>query len=86
MSTTATPDLEQYIQGKITSGEFASREQFALEAIQLYRDIELEYFDALRDEVQRRIAEVRRGDVAPLDVEAIIAKGRELLAKKRQAG
>lgn len=85
MGDTSTSDIEQYVQEKITSGDFDSREQFALEAIRLYREIEREFYAGLRTEVQKREQEMRDGKVAPLDMEAIIAKGKGLLAERRRA-
>lgn len=83
---TAPSDIEQYVQEKIATGEFDSREHFASEAIRLYREIEREFYAGLREEVQERLREVREGKVAPLDMEEIIAKGKRLLAERRRVG
>ena len=69
-------ELEQYIDTKVTRGEFGSRDEFVEAAVTMYRD--LEEFDALRTEVGRRIDQARAGQVAPLDVADLKSR---LLAK-----
>lgn len=69
-------ELEQYIDTKITRGEFRSRDEFVEAAVTMYRD--LEEFEALRTEVGRRIDQARAGQVAPLDVADLKSR---LLAK-----
>ena len=70
-------DLEGYVNQKIASGQFGTAEEFATEAIRVYRKIENEY-DQLRADVQEQIAKADAGDVLPLDVDAI---KRELVEK-----
>ena len=62
-------DLEQYIRQKVESGDFASREEFVVTAVSMYRD--LEEHEALRCEVQRRVENARNGSVSPLDVASL---------------
>ena len=69
-------ELEQYIDTKVTRGEFSSRDEFVEAAVTMYRD--LEEFEALRTEVGRRIDQARAGQVAPLDVADLKSR---LLAK-----
>jgi Arc/MetJ-type ribon-helix-helix transcriptional regulator len=59
-------ELEQYIDTKVTRGEFSSSDEFVEAAITMYRD--LEELDELRNEVGRRIEQARAGRVAPLDI------------------
>ena len=63
-------DLQSYVAGKIASGEFASTEEFVAAAIRVYRQIETDH-EALRRDVQERIAEADSGKLKPLDMEAI---------------
>ena len=77
-------DVEKYVQEKIARGEFSSPEEFAQEAIRVYHELETRHAE-LRDEVQRRIAQVERGETAPLDVEAVKAEGRKRLAEQDRA-
>ena len=80
MSQSALPNIDQYVQQKIVSGQFASREEFVREAIRVYRELETQHAE-LHAEVQRRIAQVERGEVGPLDIEAVKAEGRRRLAE-----
>ncbi|HUT93798.1 MAG TPA: hypothetical protein VMY37_30325 [Thermoguttaceae bacterium] len=65
-----SPDIEQYIQQKVASGQFASSEEFALEAMRLYRDLEVRH-ELLRGDVQAALDEAEKGLSEPLDVDAI---------------
>ena len=69
-------ELQQYIDEKLTSGEFETREEFVEAAVALYRD--LEEIEELRAEVGRRIEQARAGHVAPLDIANVKSR---LLAK-----
>ena len=80
MSQSALPNIDRYVQQKIASGQFASREEFSREAIRVYRELETQHAE-LQAEVQRRIAQVERGEVGPLDIEAVKAEGRRRLAE-----
>ena len=72
MSSTSS-DIQQYIEQKLASGEFQTAEEFAAEAIRVYRELETRHAD-LSAEVQRRVAQADAGDLAPLDIEAIKAE------------
>ncbi len=65
-------DLQAYVQKKNANGEFGSAEEFAAEAIRVYRDLESGH-EALRKEIQRRIAESDAGRSGPLVIEEIKA-------------
>jgi Arc/MetJ-type ribon-helix-helix transcriptional regulator len=66
----STVPLQQYVNDKVASGEFASREDFFLETARIYRDLEQRHA-GLRDLIAERIREAERGDVAPLDIAEI---------------
>ena len=66
-------DLQSYVLEKIASGQFASPEEFATEAIRVYRQIETDH-EALRKDVEKRIAQADAGKLKPLDIDAIKAK------------
>ena len=75
MSQETPCSIDQYIQQKVATGEFPSAEAFAREAIAVYRELESRHAP-LKAEVQQRIAQVERGEVGPIDFEAIKARGR----------
>jgi len=64
------PDLEEYVEQKVQSGEFRSRDEFAAEAARLYRELD-ERHAALKSDVGAALDEARRGESQPLDIEAL---------------
>jgi Arc/MetJ-type ribon-helix-helix transcriptional regulator len=66
-------DIEDYVQLKIASGEFHSRDELAAEAIRVYRQLESQHLQ-LKMDVQAGIDEADRGLCEPLDIEAIKAE------------
>lgn len=77
-------ELQQYIDQKVRSGEFASPDAFAVEAIQLYREMEARH-QQLRADLQRSIDQADRGETEPLDTEATKAEARRRFAQRNQA-
>jgi Arc/MetJ-type ribon-helix-helix transcriptional regulator len=68
------PDLEEYVEQKVQSGEFRSRDDFAAEAARLYRELE-ERHRALKSDISAALGEAKQGESEPLDLEAL---GQEL--------
>jgi Arc/MetJ-type ribon-helix-helix transcriptional regulator len=66
-------DLDRYVDSKIASGEFASREEFFLETARVYRNMEARHAD-LKSLVRARIDEANQGELVPLDIDAIKAE------------
>ena len=62
--------LEQYVDSKVASGEFRSREEFFFETARVFKDLE-ERHASLKALMAERMEEAARGEVAPLDVAAI---------------
>lgn len=75
--TAFPPDIEAYVQEKIAQGQFRSRDELAVEAVRLYREIELKHAH-LKTDIQAALDEADRGLCEPLDIEAIQA---ELIAE-----
>jgi len=65
-----SPDLEQYVQQQVASGRFASPEEFALEAMRLYRELETRH-EALKGDIDAAIEQSEKGQSEPLDVDCI---------------
>ena len=65
-----TDDLQQYVDQKVSSGQFSSKEQFLAETVRVYRKIETEY-DQFRDDIQEQIQKADSGDLAPVDIESL---------------
>ena len=64
------PELEAYIEQKVQSGEFSSRDDFQAEAIRLYRELEQRH-QALKLDVAAALAESEQGESIPLDLDAL---------------
>ncbi len=71
--STLPPDLEAYVEQKIASGQFRSRDELTVEAVRLFRDLEAKR-QQLKSDIQAAIDEADRGLCEPLDVEAIKAE------------
>ena len=65
-----SPDFEQYVQQKVASGRFASREEFALEAMRVYRELEARH-ESLKGDIQAAIEQSVKGKSELLDLDAI---------------
>lgn len=79
----STPsDIERYVEHKVASGQFASREEFTLETIRVYQELESRHAE-LRKEIERRIELADAGQVVPWDVAEVKAEGRRRLSGKR---
>lgn len=71
--TNPTSDLDQYVEAKISSGEFGSREAFFLETARIYRELEASHAD-LKSLINARIAEADECDLPALDIDEIKAE------------
>ena len=70
-----SPELERYIEEKLASGAFATREELLAEALRTYRELEQDDDDSdLRELVAERLAQAERGEVASLDMESVKAR------------
>jgi antitoxin ParD1/3/4 len=84
MEIALTPEVEQYIQEKVSSGQYASASEVFLTSIKLLQDIEQTYqgrYQALRDEVKIGIEAADLGNV--VDAEIVFGQLQERLNQKR---
>ena len=89
MNVSLTRELGRLVQGKVQSGRYLSASEVVREALRL-----LEERDQLRDlklqELRKFVAvgmeQADRGEVAPLDVDATLARVRGRKAKNREEG
>lgn len=87
MTISLTRDLDELINERIATGNYISANEVIGEALRLLQERdELRRSETarLRREIMVGYEQAERGDVAPLDVGAIKAVGRERLARKRQ--
>ena len=84
MNVSLTPELEQLIHQKVKSGRYLSASEVVREALRLLqeqdqlRELKL---DELRKFVAVGIEQADRGEAAPLDVDATLARVRSRKAK-----
>jgi Arc/MetJ-type ribon-helix-helix transcriptional regulator len=64
------PEIEAYIDAKVRSGEFPSRDDFEVEAIRIYRELEARH-EALRADIRAGLVQASQGQSAPLDLDAL---------------
>ncbi len=64
------PDLDAYVEQKVRSGQFRSREDFAIEAARLYRDVESRH-QSLKSDIAEALEQVKQGKTIPMDIEAL---------------
>ncbi len=72
MTISLDSDLEQYILGKVRSGEYASPDDAIRQGLRLLREQD-EKLSALRREIAIGIAEADRGELGPFDPLATLA-------------
>ena len=89
MNVSLTRELGRLVQGKVQSGRYLSASEVVREALRLLeerdqlRDLKLQ---ELRKFVAVGIEQADRGEVAPLDVDATLARVRGRKAKNREEG
>jgi antitoxin ParD1/3/4 len=86
MNVSLTPELEQLIHQKLQSGRYLSASEVVCEALRLLEDrdrLREMKLEELRQFVAVGIEQADRGEVAPLDVDATLARVR---SRKGKAG
>ena len=87
MNVSLTPELEKLVQEKVKSGRYLSASEVIREALRLLqeqdqlRELRLE---ELRKFVAVGVEQADRGQLAPLDVDATLARVRSRKAKVRE--
>ena len=87
------PELSQYVQQKVASGEFQSEDDFIAEATRLYRELEARH-DRLRRDVDHAIQQIDCGQGIKLNDEDelrrffddVKARGRQRLEARKKNG
>ena len=78
MSVVFPPELEQFIQQELATGKYQSEDDVLLAGLRLLREREAR-LQALRNDILPALEQLDRGEKAPLDGEAIKARGRQRL-------
>ena len=85
MEVTLTPEAEKILAAKVSSGRYQSAGDVLSQALHMLDTLEdslKQRYERLKLDVQIGDDQVARGEVVPFDVEAIKAKGRQLIATK----
>jgi antitoxin ParD1/3/4 len=92
MNVSLTPELEQYVSGKVESGLYHSASEVVRDGLRLLKEKEELHrakIEELRREVQVGVDQADRGQAKPLTndlVQDIKARGRGRLAARRGQG
>ena len=87
MRVSLRPDLEQFIQEKVRTGQYPSADAVVTDAVEAMRAQEAstpEEIEDLRQELAEAIAQADRGEFVEFTAEDIIAEGKALLERERQ--
>ena len=69
MTITIQPELEEFVQRELASGEYRDANAVVAEALRLLQ--QKRHHDALRDEIRSGMEQRERGEIAPLDMNTI---------------
>jgi antitoxin ParD1/3/4 len=87
MNVSLTPELEQLINQKVSTGMYHSASEVIREALRLLKehdDLRKIRHKELRHEIAIGMDQIKKGEIDPLDIEAIKAKGRKVLSQRRK--
>lgn len=87
MDISLSPSLEHFVQEKIENGGYQSANEVISDALRLLQERERpreELIEQLRKEIGIGLEQADSGETAPLDVEFIKARGREVLAERQR--
>jgi antitoxin ParD1/3/4 len=91
MNVSLTPELEQYVNGKVQSGLYHSASEVVREGLRLLREkdeVHQKKLQELRRDIQVGIDQAERGQVSPFNeqtLEEIKSEGRKRLAAERKS-
>lgn len=91
MNVSLTPELEQYVNGKVRSGLYHSASEVVREGLRLLKekdDIHQKRLQDLQHDLQIGIDQAERGEVSPFSEQTlreITAEGRKRLAAERKS-
>ena len=86
MNISLTPELAQFVQDLVQTGMYHSSSEVIRDGLRLLREREQLRqirIGELRKELAIGLEQLERGEVAPLDIEAVKAEGRRLLCRAR---
>ncbi|MFO0888247.1 MAG: type II toxin-antitoxin system ParD family antitoxin [Isosphaeraceae bacterium] len=90
MNVSLTPELEQYVNGKVQSGMYQTASEVVREGLRLLKEREelhQQKLSDLREAIQVGIDQADRGEGVPIDeawAEGVKERGRERLAARKK--
>src|ERR1700722_20090986 len=82
LTITLPAEMAGLVKGAVDEGDYASASEVIREALRdwkVKRELRLGQLSELKLDIDRGLADVAEGRVAPFDVKRVIARGRELL-------
>lgn len=87
MNVLLSPELEEIVNEKVQTGMYHSPSEVIREGLKLLKEqdtLQQLRLNELRKEIAFGIEQADRGELAPLDIAAIKAEGRQILAERRR--
>jgi antitoxin ParD1/3/4 len=88
LTITLPADMAATVKRAVEAGDYASTSEVIREAIRdwkLKRALQLQELAALKQDIDKGLADVAAGRLKEFDAEAIIARGRQLLADRSKS-
>lgn len=88
LTITLPADMAAVVRSAVETGDYASTSEVVREAIRdwkLKRALQLQELAALKQDIDKGLADVAAGRVKEFDAEAIVARGRKLLADRSKS-
>jgi antitoxin ParD1/3/4 len=88
MTVTMPAEMAAFVKSVVETGDYASTSEVVREAIRdlkAKRSQQVQQLEALRRDIDKGLADITTGRVKPFDADAIVARGRALLADTRSA-
>ena len=88
LTITLPADMAAVVKSAVDTGDYASTSEVVREAIRdrkLKRALQLQELAALKQDIDKGLADVAAGRVKEFDAAAIIARGRKLLADRSKS-
>jgi antitoxin ParD1/3/4 len=88
LTITLPADMAAVVKSAVEAGDYASTSEVVREAIREWkvrRALQLQELAALKQDIEKGLADVAAGRVKEFDADAIIARGRKLLADRSKS-
>lgn len=88
MTVTMPAEMAAFVKSVVETGDYASTSEVVREAIRdlkAKRSRQGQQLESLRSDIDKGLADIAAGRIKPFDADAIIARGRALLADTRSA-